>query len=131
MAGLNRAGTVVLISLALQPAMLILGFYQLFPDFFKYPYLYVVLLVAVSVAGGSMITKGTDIFATAILSAAVYMLMFRWLVASLISPNLYLGYEAYSFLSAMFLPGFFFFFVYLFVEVFSLYIGSRIRTYRS
>ncbi len=129
MGRLARAGMIIVISLALQPAMLILGFYAVFPDYFKYPYPYIALLVAISIIAGSRITKGIDVFTSAIVSAGAYIILFRLLLTWFVVPYLYDGYEAYSLLSSIFLPGFFYFFVYLFVEVLSLFLGSRIGAY--
>ena len=131
MGRLTRAGLVIVISLAPQPAMLILGFYAVFPDYFKSPYPFIALLVAISIIAGSSITKGIDIFTSALVSAGTYMILFRLFLAWFIGPYLYDGFEAYSLLTSIFLPGFFYFFVYLFVEVLCLFLGSRIGAYRN
>ncbi|MGC8645231.1 MAG: hypothetical protein ACP5UO_03050 [Thermoplasmata archaeon] len=129
MGRLARAGIIIAVSLVLQPAMLILGFNAVFPDFFHSPYPYVVLLLAISILAGTKINRGLDIFATAILASGLYVLLFRLFLSSFIVPYLYNGYEAYSLASSIFLPGFFYFFAFLFVEVLSLFIGSRIAAY--
>lgn len=131
MGRLKRAGVIVSIVLALQPAMLLLGLYAIFPDFFWSIYAYIALLIAVSVAAGTRIEKGIDVISTAIVSAGLYIVLIRLLVATCLSPYLYQGFEAYSLLSVMFLPGFFYFFLYLFLEIAFLFLGSWIATSRA
>jgi hypothetical protein len=122
-----RARDVILVSLAVQPAMLITGFHAVFPDSVGYIYTNIALLIAVSITAGSRLTNVLDIFVAAIVSAGAYLVLFRSLISLIISPYLYQGYEAYSLLSSLLAPGFFYFFVYFFLEVLCLFIGSKMR----
>jgi hypothetical protein len=131
MGRLARAGTIIAVSLLLQPSMLILGFYAIFPDYFRSPYPYIVMLLVISILAGTKIDNGLDIFSTAIVGSALYVILFRLLLSLFIVPYLYNGYEAYSIASSIFLPGFFYFFVFLFVVVLCLFIGSRIAAHLS
>jgi len=106
MGWLKRAGIIVAVAVALQPAMIILGLYTLFPDYFGSQLIYFALLLGVSIAGGSIVTKGIDVITTAIISAAAYIIIFRvlvyWLFAPLLVPGLR-GVQSANFSSA---PGF-------------------------
>jgi len=115
MAGLKRFAVIISVSTVTTTSYLILSLYYIFPDLFKYQFLYAALTLFLITLGGVELTEPIDIFIAAILSSVEYLIIFHLIVAYLIEPYLYSGPEMYYFLSSLFLPAFFYVLIYLFI----------------
>lgn len=123
MGNIRRAISILLVSSASIPSYTIFGFYYVFPDLFRWIWPYIIVTVILMTFSGSELNEPVDIIIASILSSAEYLIIFHILIILVIEPNLYSGAESYYILSSLFVPGFFYFLVFIFISMLLYSIG--------